>query len=720
MSNIKRYEIDWSGRPLVIEFNRLANQSNAACTVQYGDTMVLVTAVMSEEARADVSYFPLMVEFQERMYAAGKISGSRFIKREGRPSDEAVLSGRLIDRSIRPLFTEDIRNDIQVIISMLSYNEEYNPDVAGLIGSAAALLVSDIPWAGPLAGCMVAVKDGEMQLNPNPEAVAEADLNVFVSGKDMETVMLEADGNKADEDITYKAIEFGLKEMQPVIELLKKIQQEIGQEKRVFAEKELTTEEADQKKIGEAKAVKHFADTSATLFGPGNKRERGNRKMAALSGLKELFSTEEAGAVKYASKHFEKLFADEMIRRIFDDGKRVDDRGLDEIRPIDVEVDLVPRVHGSGLFSRGDTQVLSITTLSSPSKEQILDTMRLDEKRRYFHHYNFLPFSVGEAKPVRGAGRREIGHGALAEKAIIPVLPDKDVFPYTVRVVSEVLSSNGSSSQGSICGSSLALMSAGVPIKAPVAGIAMGIALRGAGTKDDYVILTDMQDVEDYDQSMDFKVAGTRESITAIQLDIKLDGLTLQMVKDTLEKAKVARVFLLDKMEAVIPQPHKELSEHAPRIQTIKIDASRIGELIGPGGKVINGIIDETGVEIDIEEDGSVFITSVSSEGMAKTLEMIEDIFKQIEVGEVYTGKVIKIIEDRNTPGKEIGAIVQLTANHDGMVHISQVANERIDKVSDVIKEGDDVTVKVMEVDKMSGRVSLSRKAMLNNDNVNK
>lgn len=719
MKEIKRYEMEWAGRPLVIEFNRFANQANAACTVQYGGTMVLVTAVMSEEARDDVSYFPLQVEYKENLYSAGKISGSRFIKREGRPSDDAVLSGRIIDRSIRPLFTEDIRNDIQVMITVLSYEEGCDPDVAGLIGSAAALMVSNIPWNAPLAGCVVAVKDGEYHINPNTETLKASDINVFVSGRNMETIMLEADGRNADETVTYNAIEFALKELEPVNALLTKIQQEIGEEKIVFSAPTLSPEEEAMKTAGEAKAAEHYAKVGSTLFGSGNKRERRCRHDEAVKDLKVQLAEEDPKLVKFAVKHFDHLFAEEMIRRIFEDGKRVDDRGLDEIRHIEVDVDLIPRVHGSGMFSRGDTQILSVVTLGSPSFEQILDTMRLDEKRRYFHHYNFPPFSVGEAKPMRGPGRREIGHGALAEKALLAVLPKQADFPYTIRVVSEVLSSNGSSSQGSICGSSLALMAAGVPISEPVAGIAMGIALRGQGTKDQYVILTDMQDVEDYDQSMDFKVAGTRSSITAIQLDIKLDGLTLQMVKDTLEKAKVARVSLLDKMTAVIPEPRKELSEFAPRIETLKIDPTRIGELIGPGGKVINGIIDKTGAQIDIEEDGLVFVTATSGDSMQQTIKMINEIFKQVEVGEVYTGEVVKIIEDRNNPGKEIGAIVQLTANIDGMIHISQVANERINKVSDVLKEGDDVTVKVLEVDRASGRVSLSRKAMLDSSSSN-
>jgi polyribonucleotide nucleotidyltransferase len=408
---------------------------------------------------------------------------------------------------------------------------------------------------------------------------------------------------------------------------------------------------------------------------------------------------------------FDHMFADEMIRRIFTEGKRVDGRGLDEIRPLSTDVGMIPRVHGSGMFKRGDTQVLSIATLSSPGNEQILDTMRRDEKRRYFHHYNFPPFSVGEAQPMRGPGRREIGHGALAEKALMAVLPSKEDFPYTIRVVSEVMSSNGSSSQGSACGSSLALMDAGVPIKRPVAGIAMGIAFQDAG-KDTYKILTDLQDVEDYDRSMDFKVAGTSEGITAIQLDIKFDGLTMPMVREVLDKAKTARQQLLDVMKQTIAEPRKELSPYAPRIETIQIQKEQIGELIGPGGKVINGIIEKTGVQIDIEETGMVFVTAVDSKAMEQAMLLIRAITKRIEIGEIYIGTVVKIVADRNS-GKEIGAIVQLTPNQDGMIHISQVDNQRIEKVSDVLKEGDKVRVKVVDIDREKGRIGLSRKALL-------
>lgn len=712
MAEIKRYEITWGNRPLVIEFNRFAGQADAACTVRYGDTMVLVTVVMSESVRDGIGYFPLMVEYKENLYAAGKISGSRFIKREGRPSDDSVLSGRIIDRSVRPLFNDQMRNDIQVMINVLSYDKNSDPDVAGLVGTAAALMVSKIPWQAPLAGCIVSAKAGEFYLNPTAEMLEQSELNVFVSGRNMETVMLEADGREASDDVTYQAIEYGLKQLEPVIELLQKIQVEIGETKLEIVLPTLTAEEQAVKQAAEAKAEAHFQAEGSKLFGKGNKRERSQRFHAVNKALLDQFAADDLVSRKFAGLHFEALFQKAMTDRIFAEGKRVDDRGLDEVRPINVDVALVPRVHGSGMFMRGDTQVLSLVTLSSPSNEQIFDTMRLDEKRRYFHHYNFPPFSVGEARPVRGPGRREIGHGALAEKALLAVLPPKEKFPYTMRVVSEVLSSNGSSSQGSICGSSLSLMDAGVPITRPVAGIAIGVALKN-GNKQDYKILTDVQDVEDHEYSMDFKVAGTTVGVTAIQLDIKFDGLTLAMVKDTLTKAKVARLYLLEEMTKVIAQPRTDLSPYAPRIRTIQIDPEQIGEVIGPGGKTINKIIDETGVSIDIEEDGKVYITAVDMTAMEKAVKLVEGIVKKVQVGEIYTGEVVKIITDRMNPNKQIGAIVELTPNQDGMIHISQLDNYRVEKVTDVVKEGDMVKVQVMEVDRVTGKIGLSRKVLL-------
>jgi polyribonucleotide nucleotidyltransferase len=563
---------------------------------------------------------------------------------------------------------------------------------------------------------VVSAKNGEFQLNPNKELLSSSDLNIFVAGRNMEMVMLEADGRQASDDVAVQAIEFALQQLQPVTELLQTIQQEIGAEKIVVTTPEISPEDQALKVAAEAKADEYFIAHEAELFGKGNKRERRQRYDKVMAGVKALFAADDSKSGSFAMHRVSERFQTTMIERIFTLEKRVDDRELDEIRPLTVAAGLIPRVHGSGLFSRGDTQVLSLATLSSPSSEQIFDTMRSDEKRRYFHHYNFPPFSVGEAKPLRGPGRREIGHGALAEKALLAVLPAKDKFPYTIRVVSEVLSSNGSSSQGSICGSSLALMDAGVPIAAPVAGIAMGIAFKDE-SKTDYRILTDLQDVEDYDRSMDFKVAGTKQGITAIQLDMKFDGLTMDMIKATFVKAKAARERILEQMCAVIAEPRKELSPYAPRIETLQIDPEKIGELIGPGGKMINSIIDATGVAIDIEDDGLVFVTAVDVTAMTKALELIKAIVKTVEVGEVYEGRVVKIIADRNNPDKQIGAIVELSPNQDGMIHISQLAHERVNKVTDVVKEGDLVKVKVMEVDKATGRVGLSRKALLPNSN---
>jgi polyribonucleotide nucleotidyltransferase len=633
------------------------------------------------------------------------------VKREGRPSEDSVLQGRIIDRSIRPLFVESMRNDIQVVLTVLAYDGVNDPAVAGLIGASTVLSISNIPWSGPLAGCTVAVKAGQLTLNPAPDVVASADLNVFVAGRNMEVVMLEADGREAAEASAFEAIQYGLQKLQPVHELIKKIQSEIGQPKIVIAKTEPTPDQAAAAATGKTKAQEFFPQVVDTMFGPGNKRERRIRQTAAIAKLQAMFGTDQADQAAAAVTEFDHLFAAEMLRRIFETGIRVDGRKVDEIRPLEAGVSLVPRVHGSGMFKRGDTQVLSIVTLSSPGFEQVIDTMRFDEKRRYFHHYNFPPYSVGEAQPMRGPGRREIGHGALAEKALLAVLPPKEQFPYTIRVVSEVLSSNGSSSQGSACGSTLALMDAGVPITRPVAGIAMGIAFRSQD-KSDYKIITDIQDVEDYDRSMDFKVAGTAQGITAIQLDIKFDGLTLAMVQEVFDRAKTARLQVLDVMTNTLSEPRKELSKYAPRIETIQIQKDQIGELIGPGGKVINGIIEQTGVQIDIEETGLVFITAVDQTAMEKALALVRGITKQVEIGEIYEGEVVKIVADRNT-GKQIGAIVQLTPNIDGMIHISQVAKERIEKITDVISEGDTVKVKVVDIDREKGRIGLSRKALL-------
>ncbi|MBU0731259.1 polyribonucleotide nucleotidyltransferase [Patescibacteria group bacterium] len=710
MNEPKKFEMEWAGKKLILETGQMAPLTNASVRMQYGDTVVLVTACMGPEPRKDIDYFPLMVDYEEKMYAAGKISGSRFMKREGRPTDEAVLTGRVVDRSLRPLFSNEIRNDVQIVVTVLALDKETNQDIIALTGAAAALMISDIPWNGPLAGCTVGYINNDYVLNPTIEQIKESEINLTLAGRNGEVVMMEIDAQQSEDDKVAGAIEFGVKNLQPVVEFLEKIQKEIGKEKidlKTFAAPE---EEQKLKEEAIAKADPIIKEKIGSIFGLRSKIDRQNAENAIREDLKNALTEEEFG---YAWEYFDQAFADEARKRLVEKDERVDGRKTDEIRDLSAVVGVLPRVHGSALFQRGETQILSIVTLGPPGAEQILDQMELEGTKRFMHHYNFPPFSVGEVSPMRGTGRREIGHGALAEKALEPVIPDKADFPYTIRVVSEVLASNGSSSQGSATCASMAMMNAGVPIKSPVAGIAMGLMSDLENPQKGYKILTDIQGVEDHAGDMDFKVAGTKNGVTAIQLDISnVQGISLEQCKQTLEQAKKARLEILEVTNKAISEPNKEMSEFAPRIETLKIDPERIGELIGPGGKIINEIIDTTGVEIDIEDDGTVFVTAVGGEDMKNGLKMIEDVLKVIEVGEEYEGTVEKIVTDRNS-GAEIGAIVQLTPKDDGMVHISQVSYNRINKISDVIKPGELVKVKVMEVDKERGRIGLSIKELL-------
>jgi len=711
MNQPKKFELEWGGRKLTIETGLLANLAGGSCRIQYGDTVVLATACMSLEPRANMNYFPLQVEYRENLYAAGKISGSRFIKREGRPSEEAILTSRIIDRSIRPLFDQSMRNDIQVVSTVLCMDEDNDPDVAGLLGAVCALNLSDIPFAGLCAAASVAITtDGKFILNPTFTQKAEAKGVLFVSSNGTEVVMIETEATEATEAEVYAAIEFAVQNTKPVLDLLAKIKQELGKKKQeikapVYTEEELKHRQEVEKKVQE------FLDKSLPqMHGIADKHERREKERQLKKQLKLIMPLADE---PYAFSIFDLLLEKEARRLVMEKGERIDGRKPDEIRPLGAMVGVLPRTHGSAIFQRGETQVMSIVTLASPGAEQILDGMEVEGKKRYMHHYNFPGFSVGETSPFRGPGRREIGHGALAEKSLAPMIPAKEDFPYTIRVVSEVLSSNGSSSQASACGSTLALMDAGVPIKKPVAGIAIGLIT--SEDKKSHVMLTDIQGVEDHAGDMDFKIAGTKDGINGIQLDIKMDGISLTVVKEALDAAKQARLKILDVMLGVLPETRKELSQYAPRIEKIQIDPEKIRELIGPGGKVINGIIDETGVAIDIEEDGLVYVTSEDAEQMKKALQLIKDITKEVMVGEIYEGKVVKIVTDRMR-GNDIGAIVQLTANQDGMVHISAIAQERVNKVSDYMKVGDVVKVKVMGIDKEKGRIELSRKALLNNN----
>lgn len=712
----KTFTAQIGGRDLVIETGHVAQQASGAVTVRYGDTMILATATLSKKLREGLDFFPLLVDFEERLYAAGKIKGSRFIKREGRASDEAILSGRLVDRSIRPLFNHDMRNDVQVVITVLSWDQENDADVLGLIGASTALAMSNIPWAGPIGAVRVGRVDGEWVLNPTYNARDKSDIDLVLSAsKDMH-VMIEGAGSEVDEDSVLKGLDFAHKHVRKVIELINEVVKSVGQAKLTI---DTNTKTDEEKAAFEKLRAKVLAFAEPKLKDIWKITDKAKREEAITNMNAELMEVlkvdnDVSKEQRLDGKHLLEEFLDaEARRRVLEDGVRVDGRKIDEVRPLSAEVGMIPRTHGSGLFQRGETQVLSLVTLGSPGDEQTLDTMELSGKKRYIHHYNFPGYSVGEVQPIRGAGRREIGHGALAEKALMPVLPPKETFPYTIRVVSEILSSNGSTSQASICGSTLSLMDAGVPITAPVAGIAMGLITDEATGK--YKVLTDIQGIEDHAGDMDYKVAGTRKGITAIQLDIKLGGIPTSVSEEALAGAKKARLQILDVIAKAIPTPRAELSQYAPRIITIKIDPEKIREVIGKGGETINKIIDECGgidvIKIDLEDDGQVYITSTNAEMADKAKTWIENIVKDLVVGEIYDGVVTDIIRDRMR-GNEIGAIVEVLPGKDGMVHVSNISMNHVVNVSDVLKIGDKVKVKVMEVDAVRGKVSLSMKAL--------
>ncbi len=685
----KVYKTEIGGRELIIKTGEYANQASGAVTVQYGDTVVLATCVVEDKPRDDVGYFPLMVDYQEKFYAAGKIKGSRFIKREGKPSDEAVISGRVIDRSIRPLFPQHIVNDIQVVVDVLSFDGENDADIPAIIGASAALAVSNIPF-GPLVGAArIGIVGGELVLNPTYEARGKSDLDMILSVVDNKVVMVEAGAKEVPEEKVEEAIEFGKKHISKICALLKEMEKEIGLPKKDFPKPEL---EAKIKKEIDELSTKRISEI---LYGD-----------PSLTRKKDLHELNEEIIEQMVEKHGEEgkdmyndyfdSLAEGIVRdNILKDKKRIGDRALDEIRPLEVDTGVLPRTHGSGMFRRGETQVLSTTTLASPGAEQIVDEMEVEHKKRFMHHYNFPPYSVGEVSPLRGPSRRDIGHGALAERALEKMIPDKEKFPYTIRLVSEVLGSNGSSSMASICGSTLALMDAGVPIKEPVAGIAMGLAIDENGK---YAVLTDLQDLEDSDGGMDFKVAGTKNGITVVQMDTKSNGLTKEIVKDTLKDAKKAIVEILDVIHKQISEPKKDLSPYAPRIVVLHINPEKIGDVIGPGGKIINGIIDKTGVEIDIEEDGTVMISSVDEPSIKEATETVKNLTREAKAGEQYNGKVVRIMD--------FGAFVELFPGTDGLIHISKLSKGRVERVTDVVKEGDMVTVKVLEIDS-EGRVNL-------------
>jgi len=703
---VKKFELEWGGKNLIIETGKFAGQANGSCTVRYGDTLVLATATMSGNQREGIDYFPLMVEYEEKLYAAGKIKGSRFIKREGRPTDEAILTARLVDRAIRPFFNDRMRNDIQVVASTLSWDQENDSDIPALIGASVALSISNIPWNGPIAAVRVGQINGEWVLNPTYEARNKSTMDIVVAGTEEKVCMLEAGANEVLEADVLEGIKFGQKHLKKVTELIENIREEIGKTKMSIVEDD---PEAASEKEGLKNKVKEFLREKLTTCLFDSKKESKASRQEVLDklekDLEEYLKEEGIGKDrrKDAMGFFYGIVEEEISRVILEKELRVDCRSLLDIRPLAAEVALLPRTHGSGYFTRGDTHVLSAVTLGSPSEEQTLDGMEVSGKKRFMHHYNFPPFSVGEASPMRGPGRREIGHGALAERALLPVLPKTEDFPYTIRVVSEVLSSNGSSSMASTCASTLALMDAGVPIKSPVAGIAMGLA---SDEKGKYKVLTDLQDLEDSKGGMDFKIAGTRTGVTAIQMDTKTLGLTMEMVEKTLTQGREARMKILDVMESAIAAPRPELSQYAPRIITFKINPDRIRDVIGPGGKIINEIIDATGVSIDIANDGSVVICSSQPPALDKAVAWVKSLTQEAEVGAIYQGPVTRILD--------FGAFVEIFPHKDGLVHISELAPYRVGKVTDVVNIGDVVRVKVIKVDEQ-GRVDLSIKRLQEN-----
>ncbi|WP_105965252.1 polyribonucleotide nucleotidyltransferase [Staphylococcus chromogenes] len=691
------FKTEWVNQPLTIETGQLAKQANGAVLVRYGDTVVLSTATASKEPR-DGDFFPLTVNYEEKMYAAGKIPGG-FKKREGRPADEATLTARLIDRPIRPLFPDGYRHDVQIMNMVLSADPNCSPEMAAMIGSSMALSVSDIPFQGPIAGVNVGYVDGEYVINPNLEQKAQSRLDLEVAGHKDAINMVEAGASEITEAEMLDAILFGHQEIQRLCAFQEEIIAHIQPEKHEFvpAEKNETLIDSVKAKAEDYK----LNDAIQTMEKQAREANLDAVKETILAEYINEEDPENEALLKEVNSIINALIKEEVRRLIADEKVRPDGRKPDEIRPLSSEVGLLPRAHGSGLFTRGQTQALSVLTLGSISEYQIIDGLGEEEHKRFMHHYNFPNFSVGETGPVRAPGRREIGHGALGERALRYIIPDEKTFPYTVRIVSEVLESNGSSSQASICGSTLALMDAGVPIKAPVAGIAMGLVTRD----ESYTILTDIQGMEDALGDMDFKVAGTKEGITAIQMDIKIDGLTKEVIEEALEQARQGRLAILEHMLQTIDQPRAELSAYAPKVEILMIKPEKIRDVIGPGGKQINEIIDATGVKLDIEQDGTVYIGSTEQEMINQARAWIESIVREAEVGQIYEGKVKRI--------EKFGAFVELFPGKDALVHISQIANERINKVEDVLKIGDTLKVKVTEIDKQ-GRVNASHKVLLN------
>lgn len=693
MNEKKVFSYEWAGRPLVVEVGQLAKQANGAAMVRYGETAVLATATMSKQAKA-LDFFPLTVNFEERLYAAGKIPGG-FIKREGRPSETAVLTSRLIDRPIRPMFPDGFRNEVQSILMVMSIDQDCPADVTAMFGSSLSLAISDIPFDGPIAGVHVGYIDGEFVLNPTVEQSAKSTVHLTVAGNKDAINMVEAGALEVPESIMLEAIMFGHEEIKKLIAFQEEIVAAVGKEKI-----EVVLYELDEELTTAIKAACE-ADMN-TAIQTVDKQEREQNITAVKNRVIESYEAQEADeeTMKQVKSILDKMVKDEVRRLITEEKIRPDGRKQDEIRPLSSETDLLPRAHGSAMFTRGQTQALSITTLGALGDVQIIDGIGLEESKRFMHHYNFPAFSVGETGRYGSPGRREIGHGALGERAISAVLPSEEDFPYAIRCVAEVLESNGSTSQASICASVMSLMAAGVPIKAPVAGIAMGLVKKG----DNYTVLTDIQGMEDHLGDMDFKVAGTAKGVTALQMDIKIDGLSRNILEEALTQAKIGRMQILEHMLTTISEPRTSLSTHAPKIVTVKINPDKIRDVIGPGGKMINKIIDETGVKIDTEQDGTIYIASADEAMINRAKEMIESIVREAKVGEYYMSTVKRI--------EKFGAFCEIFPGKDGLLHISEIQEERTKEVEDVLKLGDELLVKCIEIDKQ-GRVNLSRKIVI-------
>ena len=677
---------------LTLETGKLAQQAGGTVTITSGDTKLLVTATMSRDVREGISFFPLTVDFEERLYAAGRIPGS-FFRREGRPPESATLIARLTDRPLRPLFPKKMRNDVQVIITPLSQDEQHESDILSIIGASAALTISDVPFDGPIGATRVGYIDNELVVNPTLPEMEESALDLRLAGTAEAILMVEANANGVEEGILVEALRSGHEAIQDTIRTQKEMREAVGRPKREYRLYGVVPDELVDKVRQEASAKIEEA-----VYGAGDKEERDNRVRALQNEM--VARLEEAWDEKLIKEALDKVMRDIIRQRTINEGVRADGRRPDEIRSLSAEVGLLPRAHGSGLFTRGETQVLSVATLGTPREEQMIDDLSPRERKRYMHHYNFPPYSTGETWPLRGPKRREIGHGALGEKALRPMLPDEDEFAYTLRVVSDVLSSNGSTSMASICGSTLALMDAGVPIKAPVGGIAMGLMKQD----DRYQVLTDIQGLEDHIGDMDFKVAGTREGVTALQMDIKISGISYELLEEALGQAREARLQILDAMSEAISEPRQDLSPYAPRMTIMQVDPSKLGAVIGSGGKTVRSIEEECDVDVDIEDDGTIYIAATSGPCAEKAQAMIEALTEEPEVGQIYTGRVVRTAD--------FGAFVEILPNTDGMVHISQLSNEYVDSVEDVVQVGDEIMVMVTNIDR-EGKVRLSRQAVL-------